>query len=386
MKGTWMLDAILLVVKGPPLVNKRKGGLFPVTIRQKLEIARKVFVFSMGDAVGPTAAQVIALDGAIYLNPKLKGLSVFFGLTGRSHLSGLVLRDVARSLRGENIQVVVSMQSAHRTGNGAQPLAALLGVPYLLWEHSTAYEVGDFSPSQIAKIRTCFRQAHGVAAVSPRVLGHIEKLCEISLPNSRVIPNPVPHDFEFTERTDRLDLAMGEWDGPIFGGWTNWRPIKRLDMLLDAFDIVLRDVPNARLIIAGPVGAEFREPLEHPNITYLGNISREDVRKLARTVDVCCVPSDVETFGLPVVEALAEGTPVVCTDSDGPSSIVTEPFLGRVVDRGDVTGFAQAMIEVATTRADLPDAKIREFAVTRFGESAQIERWKAFYGSVFQDA
>jgi glycosyltransferase involved in cell wall biosynthesis len=377
-----MLDTILIVVNGPPSETSRKAGLFPVTIRQHLSIARKVLVFSIMDRCGKKSRGASGLGDAIYVNPEISGISTFVGARGNGPFSDLALRDLARLLGNEGIQAVTALQSTPRSGRFAQKIAAQLDLPYFIWEHSSAYGSGRFSPARIAELKSCLLGAAGVAAVSRNLLVDIERVCEIDLDNSTVIPNPVPSDFEFTEAKNARDHKLDSRDGPIFGGWTNWRSLKRLDVLLDAFDIVLGHQPNARLLIAGPVGADEEVRLAHPRISYLGNIGRSEVRQLARTVDVCCVPSDFETFGLPVIEALAEGTPVVCTDCDGPSSIVTEPFLGRIVGRGDVAGFAKAMVDVADSPAEYPDERIRDFAINQFGEWPQIERWKNFYGSV----
>lgn len=391
-----MLNAILLIVNAPPASETtrkagpsetiRKAGLFPVTIRQHLSIARKVFVFSILGRSGKKSKNASGLGNAVFLNPMITGISSLVGARGDGRFAGLALRDLARFLRNEQIQAVTALQSTPRSGRFAEKIAKQLDLPYFIWEHSHAYGARHFSPARIADLKSCLQGAAGVAAVSPNLLGDIKRVCEIDLYNSRVIPNPVPSDFEFGAVTGGLDLKLDDGDGPIFGGWTNWRAMKRLDVLLDAFDIVLGKQPNARLLIAGPVSADDESRLAHPRINYLGNIGRDEVRQLARTVDVCCVPSDFETFGLPVVEALAEGTPVVCTDSDGPSSIVTESFLGRVSERGDVAGFAQAMVEVSDHRAEYPAEKIRTFTMDHFGQREQIERWKNFYDSFLVNA
>lgn len=312
-----MLDAILLIVKGPPSDTSRKAGLFPVTIQHHLAIFKKVFVFSIFDRIGPRSKGARGLGDAIYLNPKIGGFSALVGARGQGKLSALAINDLLQSIKDEKIEAVTSLQSAHRAGHFAKRVASKLVAPYFLWEHSTAYEGGQLSRSRIEALRCCFGGATGVAAVSPNVLGHIENTCGFVLKNSQTIPNPVPHDFEFFRipSGSYRESFNGGW--PVFGGWTNWRPIKRLDVLLDAFDIVKQELPEARLVIAGPVDAGFKELLDRPGVTPLGNIGRAEVRQLASTVDVCCVPSDLETFGLPVIEALAEGTPVVSTNCDG---------------------------------------------------------------------
>ncbi len=97
-------------------------------------------------------------------------------------------------------------------------------------------------------------------------------------------------------------------------------PIKRLDLLAAAFDIVHRARPRARLVIAGPDEDGYRarvEPLFTPVAAatrWLGAVDRETVAALfaaSRTLVQC---SDSESFGMSVAEALAAGLPVVVTN------------------------------------------------------------------------
>jgi len=100
-------------------------------------------------------------------------------------------------------------------------------------------------------------------------------------------------------------------------------PIKRLDLLAEAFAIVRHARPNARLVIAGPDEGGYREhvaPLFAPvadAASWLGPVDDEEIAALLGSSDVLVQCSDSESFGMSVAEGLAAGVPVVVTKRSG---------------------------------------------------------------------
>lgn len=96
-------------------------------------------------------------------------------------------------------------------------------------------------------------------------------------------------------------------------------PRKRIDVLLDVFAAVRRIRPDARLVrVGGPFTAEQRLRVRDLNLTdavaVLPFVDRATLAAVYRRAVVALLPSEREGFGLPLVEALACGTPVVASD------------------------------------------------------------------------
>ncbi|HEX6189336.1 MAG TPA: glycosyltransferase family 1 protein [Pyrinomonadaceae bacterium] len=94
---------------------------------------------------------------------------------------------------------------------------------------------------------------------------------------------------------------------------------KRIDVLLKVFANVRREFPNTRLLRVG--GAFTDEQLQLVNqlalndsIVVLPRVSRAVLAAIYRHATLVLQPSDAEGFGLPVIEAMACGTPVVASD------------------------------------------------------------------------
>jgi glycosyltransferase involved in cell wall biosynthesis len=96
-------------------------------------------------------------------------------------------------------------------------------------------------------------------------------------------------------------------------------PRKRIDVLLDVFAAVRRVRPDARLVrVGGPFTAEQRVRVRDLDLTdaivVLPFLDRATLAAVYRRAVVALLPSEREGFGLPLIEALACGTPVVASD------------------------------------------------------------------------
>jgi len=114
-------------------------------------------------------------------------------------------------------------------------------------------------------------------------------------------------------------------------------PRKGLRTLFASFaELRLRD---ATLVVAGPAGwGETRVP---PDVKALGAVAPDVLDALYRRASACAVPSVYEGFGLPALEAMAYGTPVVASDTASLPEVVGPA--GRLVSPGDVDGWAEAL-------------------------------------------
>jgi len=137
-----------------------------------------------------------------------------------------------------------------------------------------------------------------------------------------------------------------------------WKAYKNLPMLLDAFKMVRQTHPNAQLVIAGddPRHPEVRQAaaaLPEGSVVLPGRLPESAVPDLYRGAAVVVLPSKAEGFGLPVIEAMACGVPVICSDLP----VLHEIADGVAVfcDPADPAAFARAIAAIldapSTTRA-----------------------------------
>lgn len=133
----------------------------------------------------------------------------------------------------------------------------------------------------------------------------------------RLVLAPLGVAEEFTPDAPTVELPV-EVDSPFVLHVGNNIPRKRLDVLLDVFAELRRGGSDLRLIqVGGPWPQQQAEQITRlgiaPFVTQVRGLSRAQLAHLYRRAAVVLVPSDAEGFGLPVIEALACGTPVVAS-------------------------------------------------------------------------
>lgn len=123
---------------------------------------------------------------------------------------------------------------------------------------------------------------------------------------------------------------------------------KNLDLLHRAMVHVVEQVPSAKLVMVGAhspdTGAD--EPAWRRS---LGFVSEDDLASLYRSARAVIVPSLYEGFGLPVLEAMRIGTPVICAHTSSLPEVAGDAAL--YVDPADEGELARAIVQVLTSDA-----------------------------------
>lgn len=156
-----------------------------------------------------------------------------------------------------------------------------------------------------------------------------------------------PADIGHLDLPDEYVLAVGTLE-----------PRKGIDVLVDALGRWHRADPTApALVVVGQPGWGGVDPValaaQHgvPDVRVLGRLSDGELAAVLRRAAVLAAPSRAEGFGLPVLEAMAAGVPVV--HSDVPALVEVAAGAGAAVPAGDAQALATALRQVAAdpTRA-----------------------------------
>lgn len=390
--------AILLILRDPPETEARKGGLFPTAIRHHVALGLDVHVASLS-AMTDRHCAVLRHLGASPLLPIAQGWGARLRATlGRTSTPAQRLTTPAMIDRiGHEIApiAITGLQSCP-TGMVARAIAQRLRLPYVTWEHLTTYQTGGKLHHSDAEMHAFFKGSHATAVVSPGVVQAIRTRFDVALPQAQVVPNPIPAGWTDPPATPPpkwiADFARGR---RLIGAWTSWRRIKRLDLLLEAFALLRSTRQDTALVVAGPLRDDSADHVArfyaaHPDLAdavhLSGNLDRATIRHLAARLDCCCVSSDHETFGLPVIEALALGTPVVATRCGGPEYILGDDTgLGRVCPRGDAFALGRALQDVLDATRSFDRADMAAQMTTRYGEEALLQAWRGVYAGILPE-
>ncbi len=172
------------------------------------------------------------------------------------------------------------------------------------------------------------------------------------------------------------------------------QPRKRIDLLLKIFAAVRANHPGARLVrVGGGLTTQNRALAEQLGvsdaITILPFLERRILAAAYRRADVLMLPSDAEGFGLPIIEALACGVPVIASDLPVLREVGGDAV--RYCAVGDVDAWSNAIIEVirerdADSRADLERRARATAQASRFSWSANADRAAQAYRELLDRA
>ena len=189
-------------------------------------------------------------------------------------------------------------------------------------------------------LRRVPRVAERIIAVTDATRGDIIDLLD---------GNDVPIDVIHNGVSRFWSQAPGFSDAPAARQilWVgNPKPHKGLDLLLSAFATLASRHPDLRLILVG-AGAVAHQVAGHPyreRIDVPGHVTNTQLRKLYRGASVFCMPSRYEGFGLPALEAMATGTPVVAAAAGAIPEVVGNAAL--LVSADDVEALAEGLDRV----------------------------------------
>lgn len=275
---------------------------------------------------------------------------------------------------------LIMAQDPFELGAAASFAAFFLRIPFLVEDHGAFYAGPHWRRESLLNRfrwllgRLVARRAAGIRAVSSRVKDSWK-----AKKGRAIAVVPVAMDLE----PKPVPVPKGPFT-ILYAG--RFAPEKNLPMLLAAFELLKKEAPDAKLILAG-AGPEERDLRQE--IAYLGFEDAvsirpwtRDMRKVFAEAHAAALPSLYEGYGRFAAEALAAGLPVVMTDVGCANELVRDGKEGFVVPVEDVAGFATALRRLAVNpemRLIMRDAALlRAASLPALEETAErmVRFWK----------
>lgn len=187
-----------------------------------------------------------------------------------------------------------------------------------------------------------------------------------------------------TRRDVRAALAIPS-DAPVVTLVGNLRPVKGLDVFLHAARTALDRHPNTRFLIVGegPERARLEDLIRQLNLENAVRLlgKRTDIARILQASTVGALSSHSEGLSNAVIEYMASGLPVVCTDVGGNPELVQEGETGYLTPAGDSAAFAEALLKLLddSVRAQKMGQNALARAREMFDVHRQMAKLQSFY-------
>ncbi len=210
-------------------------------------------------------------------------------------------------------------------------------------------------------LRFAAREADRIICPSRSTVDEVQELLGVEPDRLRVVPHGVAMPVPEPEEAERFVARRGITEPYVLWIGTQ-EERKNVLAVLDAFEQAARRDPTVTLVVHGPqgwLGAEVadgirRRKLDGRTLVSEGGLTRRELAALYTRARVFLFPSIYEGFGLPVLEAMACGAPVITSDrsampeSAGDAATLVDP------DDHDALGDALALLlEDSAARAEL---------------------------------
>jgi L-malate glycosyltransferase len=262
-------------------------------------------------------------------------------------------------------------------------------LPFVTTLHGTDITIVGADRSYLPVTRYSIEQSDGVTAISQYLKQRTLQEFDIRNPIEVIYnfvncdvyrrdPKAVEHRAEYAGKDERILVHV-----------SNFRPVKRLCDVIEIFDRVQKKVPSRLLLMGdGPERSRAEWLVNQKGlrkrVEFMGKVER--VYEKLSIADLILVPSEMESFGLAALEAMACEVPAVATSVGGVPEVIEHGRSGFLSPVGDVDAMAAHAINILSDETRLREmGKVARWeAQSRFCSSRIIPEYEAFYERVLE--
>lgn len=281
-----------------------------------------------------------------YKNVTVVASNIQEGQNFRNHLwEQLILPRLARKYKVDILHSPANMAPLYYTGTSIVHIHDLCFVVNPQWYSYLFHKVYNFIVPRLAKKSTI------VITNSNNSRNDLLQFCEVSADKVRLIYWAVDETFHRLPTGQTL-AQVEETDFILYVG--SLEPRKNIKTLIKAYETLRADNPDitAKLVLIGgenPLFADNQLRVKNfgQDIVFKGFVSDELLRAYYRKAAVVAYPSLYEGFGLPPLEAMACGAPVVTSDTSSIPEVVGKAAI--LVDPHDASALAKELARVISS-------------------------------------
>jgi L-malate glycosyltransferase len=261
-------------------------------------------------------------------------------------------------------------------------------LPFVTTLHGTDITLVGLDRSYLPITRYSIEQSDGVTAISNYLRDRTQRVFDVKNP-IEVIYNSVNCDVY--SRNSEIAQEMRREYAPdnqkVLVHLSNFRPVKRITDVIEIFDRVHKQMPSRLLLIGDGPDRSVAEWLAvqkgiHDDVLFLGK--QDQIYEKLSIADIMLLPSELESFGLAALEAMACEVVPISTRAGGVPEVVDHGKTGYLAEVGDVETMARYAIELLSDEKKLRQMgkQARAAAMERFCSTKIVKQYEDFYRRV----
>jgi N-acetyl-alpha-D-glucosaminyl L-malate synthase BshA len=265
-------------------------------------------------------------------------------------------------------------------------------LPFVTTLHGTDITLVGADRAYLPITRYAIDESNGVTAISD----YLRRMTVETFATTRpieVISNFVNCDIYVRdpETSETVRAQYAEPGEAVLVHLSNFRPVKRIQDVIRIFAGVVREIPAKLLMVGdGPERSSAEWLAKSLKISdrvhFLGK--HDQVNQLLPAADLMLMPSEMESFGLAALEAMACEVPTIGTDVGGVPELIQNGVTGLLFPVGDVDSMAEAAVGLLKDRARLKEMARagRQQAQRTYCASRVIPKYEEFYESILRNS
>jgi UDP-2,3-diacylglucosamine pyrophosphatase LpxH/glycosyltransferase involved in cell wall biosynthesis len=252
---------------------------------------------------------------------------------------------------------VIYVATESPLGKSALKAANALGIPVASGFHTNfhqymaQYGMGGFQPLALAYLKNFHQRADCTLTPSKDM---VELLCREGFQNVHLLGRGV--DTELFSPHKRCETLRSQWgaspESPVAVMVGRVAPEKNFELAMKTFEQMRQAVPDVQCVVIGDGPLRLKLAVKYPWAHFVGVQSGEELAKHYASSDVLIFPSETETFGNVLLEAMASGLATVSYDYAASALHVKNEENGLKTSKGDELTFINHSLQALSLTSD----------------------------------
>jgi N-acetyl-alpha-D-glucosaminyl L-malate synthase BshA len=263
-------------------------------------------------------------------------------------------------------------------------------LPFVTTLHGTDITLVGLDRSYLPITRYSIQESDGVTSISNYLKEKTIQDFNVTRPIETITNFVNCNVYKSIDDADQRAEArkrLAEPDEAILMHLSNFRPVKRVRDVVKVFAQVARELPAQLVLVGDGPDRSAAEWLAHDlgihgRVHFLGK--QEQVNELLPLADLMLMPSELESFGLAALEAMACKVPTIATRVGGVPELIDDGETGLLYSVGDVDGMAKGALSLLGDQRRLQAMRdaVRQTAQKHYCASLVVPHYVRYYEQV----